>query len=198
MARVCVTKQVYRRARPRATLERLRTRGARGSVDRTSANPPTERSYALVFKHAASRAFASLALWLVLFGIAGAAAPAQFHESVPNPLVVVPVCASALACGASLLHARRFWPRLFKRGPQLELRATGVRAAQLGSEEVLWTSVSAIRGSEAEGTREYAFLTLVLHDGRALELDVYGFTAPLEEIVKEATRLWVAGLKTKR
>lgn len=162
-----------------------------------SANPPTERSYAYAFKHAASRAFASLALWLVLFGVAGAAAHAQFQESIPNPLVV-PVCAAALACGASLIHARRFWPRLFTHGAQLELRATGVRAAQLRGEEVPWTAVSAIRGSEAEGTREYAFLTLVLHDGRALELDVYGFTAQLEEIVKEATRLWVAGLNAKR
>lgn len=163
-----------------------------------SDTPPTERSYAFDFRHAASRAFASLALWLVVFGIAGGAAHAKFGDGIPNPFVVVPVCAVALACGASLLHARRFWPRLVKRGPQLELRATGVRAAQLRGEEIAWTAVSAIRGSEAEGDREYAFLTLVLHDGRALELDVYGFTAPLEEIVKEATRLWVAGLKAKR
>lgn len=162
-----------------------------------SDTPPTERSFAYDFKHAASRAIASLALWFVLFGIASAALHSQFKQSIPNPFVVLPVCVAALACAASLLHARRFWPRLVRRGPQLELRATGVRAAQL-REEVPWTSVSAIRGSEAEGTREYAFLTLVLHDGRALELDVYGFTAPLEEIVKEATRLWVAGLKAKR
>lgn len=162
-----------------------------------SDTPATERAYSFDFRHAASRAFASLTLWLVLFGLASAVIHSQFKESIPNPLIVLPVCVVALACVASLLHARRFWPRLFIRGPQLELRATGIRAAQL-REEVLWTAVSAIRGSEAEGDREYAFLTLVLHDGRALELDVYGFTAPLEEIVKEATRLWVAGLKAKR
>ncbi len=162
-----------------------------------SATPPAERTYAYDFKHAASRAFASLALWLVLFGIAGGAAHAHYGERVPHPLVV-PACAVALACGASLLHARRFWPRLFTQKPQLELRAAGVRAAQLRGEEIAWPAVSAIRGSEAEGTREYAYLTLVLHGGREVVLDVYGFTAPLEEIVKEATRIWVAGLKAKR
>jgi fumarate reductase subunit C len=162
-----------------------------------SETPPTERTYAYDFRHAASRAFASLVLWLVVFGVAGGAAHYKFADSIPNPLVLVPVCAAALACVVSLIHARRFWPRLVRRGVQLELRATGVRAAQLGGEEVLWTAVSAIRGSEAEGTREYAFLTLVLHDEREVELDVYGFTAPLEEIVREATRIWVAGLKKR-
>lgn len=162
-----------------------------------SATLPAERSYAYDFKHAASRACASLALWLVLFGLAGAGAYARFAEALPFPQLLVPVCAAALACAASRLHARRFWPRLFKRGPQLELRATGVRATQLGGEEIAWPAVRAIRGSEAEGTREYAFLTLVLHDGREVELDVYGFTAPLEEIVREATRIWVAGLKAR-
>jgi hypothetical protein len=162
-----------------------------------SDTPPTERAYSYDFKHAASRAFASLALWLVLFGTTGAVAYSQFGESLPNALVLVPAGAVALACAASLLHARRFWPRLVRRGPQLELRASGVRAAQLRGEEIAWPAVSAIRGSEAEGDREYAFLTLVLHDGRALELDVYGFTAPLEEIVKETTRLWLAGLKRR-
>lgn len=158
---------------------------------------PAERSYAYDFKHAASRACASLALWFVLFGLASAAAHAKFGDGIPNPLIVLPVCVAALACAASLLHARRFWPRLFKRGPQLELRTTGARAAQLPGEEIAWPAVRAIRGSEAEGDREYAYLTLVLHDGREVELDVYGLTAPLEEIVREATRIWVAGLKKR-
>jgi hypothetical protein len=157
-----------------------------------SDSQPTTCAYAYSFRHAASRAGASLVLWLVLFGLLSAAV----HSKLPEPLV--PVCAAVLACVASLVHARRFWPRLFTKRPQLELLATGVCAAQLRGEEVAWPSVSAIRGSEAEGTREYAYLTLVLHGGREVVLDVYGFTAPLDEIVQEATRLWLAGLKAKR
>lgn len=108
--------------------------------------------------------------------------------------VVAGIAGVILLC--SLLHSRKYWRRFFDRTPQLELYGGFLRARQLGDEDIPWTQVRNIRGTEEVVSRDISYLILDTDDGE-MELDLAGLDAPMRDIFEATQGVWQRRLQSK-
>lgn len=97
----------------------------------------------------------------------------------------------SLAC---LIHARRYWMRLFDRRPQIEIHPGFLRARQWGDVDLLWRSVRNIRGQTQSIGSDVIDASIFLKvEGRdELELDTTGLDQSTERILETAIAAWRA------
>lgn len=90
------------------------------------------------------------------------------------------------------LHARRYWMRLFDQSPQLELYPTFIRAKQFRDVDVLWKSLTHLRGmTKSIGSDVIdATIFLTIKSKGEIELDTTGLNVPTTEIFRSMESLW--------